>query len=168
MRRSANYPVTWSGAGWENLLFRSIGNFADNLTKLSTPKDDTDRDAFMSDQDALSTPSDESDVTQATRDIADVAAVEVITTAAVHLMSAAAVKVGLADDPENQIDLDEARKLINALAGLITAGAPDISDMHARSLRDGLRSVQLAFREASPIPDAIGQGPGEKYTGPVN
>lgn len=108
------------------------------------------------------------DAAQATRDIADVAAVEVITTAAVHLMSAAAVKVGLADDPESQTDLDEARKLITALAGLITAAAPDISDMHARSLRDGLRSVQLAFREASPIPDAIGQGPGEKFTGPVN
>lgn len=110
----------------------------------------------------------EQDVAQATRDIADVAAVEVITTAAVHLMSASAVKVGLADDPENQIDLDEARKLINALAGLITAAAPDIADMHARSLRDGLRSLQLAFREASAIPDPIGQGPGEKYTGPVN
>lgn len=108
------------------------------------------------------------EATQATRDIADVAAVEVITTAAVHLLSAAAVKVGLADDPETQIDLDEARKLINALAGLITAAAPEVSDMHARSLRDGLRSVQLAFREASAIPDPIGQGPGEKYTGPVN
>jgi hypothetical protein len=105
---------------------------------------------------------------QATRDIADVAAVEVITTACVHLMSAAAVKCGLADDPASQLDLDEARKLITALAGLVTAAAPDISDMHARSLRDGLRSLQLAFREASPIPDAIGQGPGEKYTGPVN
>ena len=104
----------------------------------------------------------------ATRDIADVPAVEVITTAAVHLMSAAAVKVGLADDPDEQIDLDEARKLINALAGLITAGAPEISDMHARSLRDGLRSLQLAFREASVIPDPIGKGPGEKWTGPVN
>ncbi len=103
----------------------------------------------------------------ATRDIADVPAVEVITTAAVHLMSAAAVKVGLADDPESQTDLDEARKLINSLAGLITAGAPEISDMHARSLRDGLRSLQLAFREASAIPDPIGQGPGEKWTGPV-
>ena len=109
----------------------------------------------------------ESDAARAARDIADVAAVEVITTAAVHLLSAAAVKVGLADDPEQQIDLDEARKLINALAGLITAAAPEVSDMHARSLRDGLRSVQLAFREASPIPDPIGQGPGEKYTGPV-
>lgn len=104
----------------------------------------------------------------ATRDIADVPAVEVITTTAVHLMSAAAVKLGLADDPEAQLDLDEARKLINALAGLITAGAPEISDMHARSLRDGLRSLQLAFREASVIPDPIGKGPGEKWTGPVN
>jgi hypothetical protein len=104
----------------------------------------------------------------ATRDIADVGAVEVITTTAVHLMSAAAVKCGLADDPSTQQDLDEARKLINALAGLITAGAPEISDMHARSLRDGLRSLQLAFREASAIPDPIGKGPGEKWTGPVN
>ncbi|TFC88230.1 DUF1844 domain-containing protein [Cryobacterium sinapicolor] len=112
--------------------------------------------------------SNEQDAAQATRDIADVPAVEIITTASVHLMSAAAVKVGLADDPENQTDLDEARKLITALAGLITAAAPDIADMHARSLRDGLRSLQLAFREASAIPDAIGQGPGEKFTGPVN
>ena len=110
----------------------------------------------------------EQDAVQATRDIADVAAVEIITTAAVHLMSAAAVKCGLAEDPDAQIDLDEARKLITALAGLVTAAAPDIADMHARSLRDGLRSLQLAFREASTIPDAIGEGPGEKYTGPVN
>ncbi len=106
----------------------------------------------------------------ATRDIADVPAVEVITTTAVHLMSAAAVKLGRADEPNaaDLLDLDEARKLINALAGLITAGAPEISDMHARSLRDGLRSLQLAFREASSIPDPIGKGPGEKWTGPVN
>jgi hypothetical protein len=117
---------------------------------------------------SVSDSSDESIVVGATRDIAEVPAVEVITTAAVHLMSAAAVKVGLADDPDEQLDLDEARKLINALAGLITAGAPEISDMHARSLRDGLRSLQLAFREASVIPDAIGQGPGEKWTGPVS
>lgn len=108
------------------------------------------------------------DVSGEIRDIADVQAIEIITTAAVHLMSAAAVKVGLADEPDQQIDLDEARKLITALAGLITASAPDISDMHARSLRDGLRSLQLAFREASAIPDPIGLGPGEKWTGPVN
>ena len=107
------------------------------------------------------------EVSTAARDIAEVPAVEVITTAAVHLMSAAAVKVGLADNPEAEIDLDEARKLITALAGLITAAAPEISDSHARPLRDGLRSLQLAFREASFIPDAPGAGPGEKFTGSV-
>jgi hypothetical protein len=110
--------------------------------------------------------------TDATRDIADVAAVEVITTAAVHLMSAAAVKCGLAEDgPDGKgadyLDLDEARKLITALAALVTAAAPDIGNQHARSLRDGLRSLQLAFREASPFPDAPGEGPGEKFTGSV-
>lgn len=105
----------------------------------------------------------------ATRDIADVAAVEVITTAAVHLMSAAAVKCGLAEDAQQSehLDLDEARKLITALAALVTASAPDIGNQHARSLRDGLRSLQLAFREASVIPDPPGEGPGEKYTGSV-
>ncbi|MCS0499337.1 DUF1844 domain-containing protein [Protaetiibacter mangrovi] len=102
------------------------------------------------------------------RDIADVPAVEVINTVAVHLLSAAAVKVGLADDPEQQLDLDEARKLIDALAGLITASAPALGDHHARALRDGLRSIQLAFREASPFPDEHGKGPGEKWTGPVS
>ena len=102
------------------------------------------------------------------RDIAEVPAVELITTVSVHLLSAAAVKCGLANNPEQETDLAEARKLITALAGLITAAAPEIGDHHARSLRDGLRSVQLAFREASTFPDAPGQGPGEKYTGPVN
>ena len=107
---------------------------------------------------------------QAVRDIADVAAVEVITTAAVHLMSAAAVKCGLADDENagDQLDLDEARKLISALAALVTTAAPDIGNQHARSLRDGLRSLQLAFREASIYPDAPGEGPGEKFTGAVS
>jgi hypothetical protein len=112
----------------------------------------------------------ENDPQDATRDIADVAAVEVITAAAVHLMSAAAVKCGLAEDAtENEhLDLDEARKLINALAALVTAAAPDIGNQHARSLRDGLRSLQLAFREASVYPDAPGEGPGEKFTGAVS
>lgn len=100
------------------------------------------------------------------RDIAEVPAVEIINTAAVHLMSAAAVHCGLSEDAPK--DLDEARKLINALAGLITAAAPDLGDHHARPLRDGLRSLQLAFREASVIPDEPGKGPGEKYTGPVS
>lgn len=107
-------------------------------------------------------------VDQEVRDIADVPAIEVINTVAVHLLSAAAVKVGLADDPDAQLDLDEARKLIDALAGLVTASAPSLGDHHARALRDGLRTVQLAFREASPFPDDHGKGPGEKWTGPVS
>lgn len=109
------------------------------------------------------------EVAQQMRDIADVPAVEVITTTAVHLMSAAAVKCGLAaeGDAEEVKDLDEARKLIIALAGLVTAAAPEIGSQHAGPLRDGLRSLQLAFREASTIPDKPGQGPGEKFTGPV-
>jgi hypothetical protein len=102
------------------------------------------------------------------RDIAEVPAIEVITTVAVHLMSAAAVKLGLSDDPDAELDLDEARKLIIALAGLVTASAAEIGSQHARPLRDGLRSLQLAFREASTFPDPIGAGPGEKLTGPVN
>jgi hypothetical protein len=107
------------------------------------------------------------DVEPEVRDIGDVPAIEVINTVAVHLLSAAAVKCGLADEPDAEPDLDEARKLIDALAGLVTAAAPHLGDHHARALRDGLRSVQLAFREASPFPDEIGKGPGEKWTGPV-
>lgn len=107
------------------------------------------------------------DVAPEVRDIGDVPAVEVINTVAIHLLSAAAVKCGLADEPDARSDLDEARKLIDSLAGLVTAAAPHLGDHHARALRDGLRTVQLAFREASPIPDEIGKGPGEKWTGPV-
>jgi hypothetical protein len=106
----------------------------------------------------------------AARDIADVTAVEVITTAAVHMMSAAAVRCGLEEGPqaEEHRDLAEARVLIQALAGLVTAAAPDLGNQHARSLRDGLRSLQLAFREASVVPDPPGQGPGERLTGAVS
>lgn len=104
---------------------------------------------------------------QQTRDIADVPAVEIVTTAAVHLMSAAAVNLGLAEDLPDHRDLDEARTLIDALAGLLTAAAPALGHHHAAPLRDGLKSLQLAFREASPIPDSPGEGPGEKLTGPV-
>ncbi len=99
------------------------------------------------------------------RDIAEVPAVEVVTAAAVHLMSAAAVKCGLAQDVEP--DLDEARKLITVLAALVTAAAPEIGGQHAAPLRDGLRTLQLAFREASVVPDPPGLGPGERWTGPV-
>lgn len=140
------------------------GNFqsvCDKLTSMST-SDSNSLDHAPTGTDA--------GVGQQIRDISEVPAVEVITTGAVHLMSAAAVKVGLADDPEAEElkDLDEARKLITALAGLVTAAAPEIGSQHAGPLRDGLRSLQLAFREASLIPDEPGKGPGEKFTGPVN
>lgn len=132
-------------------------------TAAHTPFDDAVRHERWEQQ------ADAAAATDATRDIADVAAVEVIASSCVHLMSAAAVKLGLGEDPDAEefTDLDEARKLINALAGLVTAAAPEISDMHARPIRDGLRSLQLRFREISAIPDAIGKGPGEKFTGPV-
>jgi hypothetical protein len=119
---------------------------------------------------AASPVSGQEQVSQQIRDISEVPAIEVITTAAVHLMSASAVKLGLAaeENAEELKDLDEARKLITALAGLVTAAAPEIGSQHAGPLRDGLRSLQLAFREESVIPDAPGKGPGEKYTGPVN
>lgn len=106
------------------------------------------------------------DAADASRDIADVPAVEVVSTLAVHLMTAAAVKCGLGEDPEEQ-DLDEARTLIESLAGLVVAAAPHLGSQHAAPLRDGLKSLQLAFREASIVPDEPGQGPGEKFTGPL-
>ncbi len=109
----------------------------------------------------------ESEEQKALRELEEVPAVEVITATAVHLMSAAAVQVGLAESGYKG-DLDEARKLINSLAALITGSAADLGDHHARPLRDGLRALQLAFREASAIPDPPGMGPGEKYTGPVS
>ena len=91
------------------------------------------------------------------RDIADVPAIEIVSTAALHLMSSAAVNLGLAEDLPDHVDLDEARTLIEALAGLVTAAAPRLGHHHAAPLRDGLRTLQLAFREASDVPDAPGE-----------
>ena len=101
------------------------------------------------------------------RELADIPSVEVIMRAAVMLMSAAAEKLGLsANDPDDSPhrDLDEARRLITALAGLVTASAEYLGP-HAGPVRDGLRSLQLAFREYSAVPDEPGAGPGEQYTG---
>lgn len=106
------------------------------------------------------------DPVEASREIADVPAVEVVSTVAVHMMTAAAVKCGLGEDPE-EMDLDEARTLIESLAGLIVGATPYIGSFHAKPLREGLRSLQLAFREASIVPDEPGKGPGEKFTGPL-
>jgi hypothetical protein len=113
-------------------------------------------------------PQDYAASTAATgRDLADVPAVEVVSTTALHLMSAAAVQLGLAEDLPEHRDLDEARTLIESLAGLVVAGAPRLGHHHAAPLRDGLKSLQLAFREASTVADPPGEGPGERYTGPV-
>ena len=146
----------------------------DKLTSMSTPQSnpagEPTRHSFPGTDEVHVPSAAEREVSAQMRDIAEVPAVEVITTAAVHLMSAAAVKCGLADgdDAEELKDLDEARKLITALAGYVTAAAPEIGSQHAGPLRDGLRSLQLAFREASVLQDPPGKGPGEKYTGPVN
>src|SRR3954451_18643980 len=99
---------------------------------------------------------------QELRDIAEVPAVEVITAAAVHLMSAAAVKCGLAEDAE--ADLDQARKLITALAAPAPAAAPGTATQPARPVPGALPSLQLASRQPPLVPDPPGQGPGERWT----
>ena len=98
------------------------------------------------------------------RELAEIPAVEVITRAAVMLMSASAEKLGLAPDGEPQQDLDEARRLITALAGLVAA-SQEFLGVHRQPVRDGLRTLQAAFREASAFPDEPGEGPGEKLLG---
>lgn len=98
------------------------------------------------------------------RELAEIPAVEVISRAAVMLMSSAAEKLGLADeDPHDSPyrDLDEARRLITALAGLVNSSVEYLGP-HAAPLRDGLQALQNAFREASAHPDEPGKGPGEK------
>lgn len=104
------------------------------------------------------------------RALAEIPSVEVISRAAVLLLSAGAEKLGLADEnpaTSGSRDLDEARRIITALAGLITASVEYLGP-HAGPLRDGLQSLQKAFREASVVQDPPGHGPGEKYTGPVH
>ena len=102
-------------------------------------------------------------------DLADVSAQEIIFRSIVVLMSAAAEKLGLSDDDPSaspRLDLDESRKLITALAGLV-AGSAEHLGPQARVVKDGLQGLQRAFREASAYPDEPGEGPGEKFTGPV-
>ena len=67
-----------------------------------------------------------------------------ISRAAVLLMSAAAEQLGLAaEDPDRPAhrDLDQARTLITALAGLLKASLPDLGP-HAAAFRDGLRACR--------------------------
>lgn len=113
---------------------------------------------------AVSTPDRPVDPEPPARDLVDIPAAEVISRAAVLLMSAAAEQLGLgAADPEHpeHRDLGEARILITALAGLVNAAAPDLGP-HAAAFRDGLAGLQGAFRDYSIEPDAPGQGPGER------
>ncbi|MFC0316590.1 DUF1844 domain-containing protein [Gordonia phosphorivorans] len=114
-------------------------------------------------------PSDSPEATgpDQVRELATIPSIEVISRAAVMLMSAAAEKIGPeAGGDEQYRDLPEARTLITALAGLVVAASPDLG-VHRKPIRDGLKALQLAFREASAFPDAPGEGPGEKLTGPV-
>lgn len=98
------------------------------------------------------------------RILPSVPAAESISRAARLLMTAAAEKLGLSPGEEPDIDLDDARQLITALAGLL---APSLEDPdggpedHRAPLLAGLRTLQHAFREASVHPDAPGDGPGE-------
>lgn len=108
---------------------------------------------------AESAPSPES-----IRDIAAAPASEIISSSALMLMSAAAEKLGLSDPvPEDSpyFDLDEARKLITSLAGLVKNSLPFLG-VHAAPFREGVKQLQLAFKEASVYPDEPGEGPGEK------
>jgi len=100
-------------------------------------------------------------------DLAAVSAIELLGLYSTDLMTATAVKLGLFEGTEDSRDLAEARILLEGLAGLITASAPMLGHHHAAPLRDGLKTLQLAFREFSTTPDEPGQGPGEKFTGPV-
>ena len=100
-------------------------------------------------------------------EMGQVPAQEIILRVTMVLMSAAAEKLGLSDDDPSAspfLDLDEARRLIDSLAGLV-AGSADYLGPQARTVRAGLQSLQYAFREASAYPDEPGQGPGEKFTG---
>src|SRR3954462_9976973 len=97
---------------------------------------------------------------ESARDISEVPAMEIVSTAALHLMSAEAVHLGLAEDLPEHRDLDEARTLIESLAGLVSAGAPRLGPPPAAPVGGGLRALQVAYREASEIPDPPGEGPG--------
>ena len=94
-------------------------------------------------------------------ELATLPAAEVISRAALVLLDAAADRLGLVPGREPDLDMDGARRLITALAGLLAAVQTDLGDRW-EPLHSGLRTVQDAFREASVHPDDPGEGPGEK------
>ena len=100
----------------------------------------------------MTTSGENADAIAATRDLTALSAVEILGAHAVDLMTAAAVKLGLYEGTADQVDLAEARN----------ASVPHLGHHHAAPLRDGLASLQKAFREAQEYPDAPGDGPGER------
>lgn len=127
-------------------------------------------EAFPSDEPGSDEHPHDTGTSHNVRELASVPSVEVISRAAVMLMSAAAEKLGLSEEDPDAAptrDLDEARRLITALAGLVTSSVEYLGP-HAGAVRDGLQTLQRSFREASAEPDPPGQGPGERYTGPVH
>ena len=98
---------------------------------------------------------------ESARDIAEVPALEIISTAALHLMSSAAVHLGLAEDLPDHKDLDEARTLIEALAGLVIAGAPRLGHHHARRCATGCAPCSWPSARPRRSRTPPGEGPGE-------
>jgi hypothetical protein len=86
---------------------------------------------------------------------------DVISRAALVLLDAAGDRLGLVPGREPELDMDEVRRLITALAGLLAVVQDDLGDRW-EPLYSGLRTLQNAFREASAHPDAPGEGPGEQ------
>ena len=95
------------------------------------------------------------------RELASVPAPEVISRVAVVLVSAAAEKLGLAPGEEPDIDIDQARQLITALAGLSRRRR----STWARSANRCSTRCEPCRRPSArrPLhPDAPGEGPGEQ------
>ena len=94
------------------------------------------------------------------RDIAEVPALEVVATAALHLMSAAAVQLGLAEDLPEHRDLDEARTLIESLAGLVTAARPTTRPSPRRPAAGRVAQSAAGLSRGVRLSGPTRQGPG--------
>jgi hypothetical protein len=93
-------------------------------------------------------------------ELVSVPAADVISGAATVLIRSSAERLGLEPAEEPDLDLDQARVLITALAGLLAASQDHLGEA-SEPLIAGLRTLQNAFREASARPDPAGEGPGE-------
>ena len=111
----------------------------------------------------LTSNSDES--LESARDLAGLAASEILGLHAYDLATACAVKLGLYEGTAP--DLAEARILIEALGGLVDGAARNLGSHHAAPLRTALKELQQEFRNLSAFQDDPGEGPAERYTGYV-